>query len=53
MRAISPQGPHGEKIYMSILQTKDLNHKASKNTRHITQDLSRGLATPQRCPTPR
>jgi hypothetical protein len=34
MRAISPQGPHSEKIYMSILLTKDLNHKASKNTRH-------------------
>jgi hypothetical protein len=34
IRAISPQGPHGEKIYMSILLTKDLNHKASKNTRH-------------------
>jgi hypothetical protein len=34
MRAISPQGLHGEKIYMSILLTKDLNHKASKNTRH-------------------
>ena len=34
MRAISPQGPHGDKIYMSILQTKDLNHKASKNKRH-------------------
>jgi hypothetical protein len=34
MRAISPQGLHDEKIYMSILRIKDLNHKSSKNTRH-------------------
>jgi hypothetical protein len=34
MRAISPQGPHNEKIYMSILLTRNLNHKASKNPRH-------------------
>jgi hypothetical protein len=34
MRAISLQSPHNEKIYMSILLTKDLNHKASKNIRH-------------------
>jgi hypothetical protein len=34
MKAISPQDPHGEKIYMPILLTKDLKHKASKNTRH-------------------
>jgi hypothetical protein len=34
MKAISPQDPHYEKIYMSILLTKYLKHKASKNTRH-------------------
>jgi hypothetical protein len=34
MKAISPQDPHCEKIYMSILLTKYLKHKASKNTRH-------------------
>jgi hypothetical protein len=34
MKSISPQDPHGEKIDISILLTKDLKHKASKNTRH-------------------
>jgi hypothetical protein len=34
MKAISPQDSHCEKIYMSILLTKYLKHKASKNTRH-------------------
>jgi hypothetical protein len=51
MIAISLQDPHDEKIYMSILLTK-ISQAQSKQERE-TQDLSRGSATPQRCPTPR
>jgi hypothetical protein len=35
MKAISPQDPQCEKIYMSILLTKYLKHKASKNMSHM------------------
>jgi hypothetical protein len=50
MKAISPQDPHDEKIYMSILLTKI--SQAQIKQEHETQDLSQGSATPQRCPTP-
>jgi hypothetical protein len=49
MKTISPQDPHDEKIYMSILLTKIFQVQSKQE--HETQDLSRVLATPQRCPT--
>jgi hypothetical protein len=51
MRAISPQGPHGEKNLYIYLANKRSQSQGKQE--HETQDLSRDSATPQKCHTPR
>ena len=50
MKAISPQDPHGGKNLYVYLANK--RSQVQSKQEHETQDLSRGSATPQRCPTP-